>query len=192
MLLPVALKIFTFQYGSTQILNAFSMINFRFHLHSNMVLLKSEASPSKVMFKIFTFQYGSTQIFIPLFLLCECTVIYIPIWFYSNAYIQSTTLNITDLHSNMVLLKYVRPGCTDVDNWIYIPIWFYSNLSNPIPSWSFKSIYIPIWFYSNEKENNYECGSNCIYIPIWFYSNPTHSSNTFISAHLHSNMVLLK
>ena len=91
-----------------------------------------------------------------LFKFCRCldvvkeSVLYIPIWFYSNLFlIKSATTsiiftfqsgsiqiipfftiksNILTLHSNLVLFKCMMPFCFDIKESLYIPIWFYSNL----------------------------------------------------------------
>jgi len=126
--------------------------------------------------KTFTFQYGSTQmkLLIKLFQIC------------------------TNLHSNMVLLKWTACYSLTLKFRIYIPIWFYSN--QRASNWKKAVLYLHSnmvllkscgidstayhvgWFtfqYGStqiHRWRRYMEGQWLIYIPIWyipiwFYSN---------------------
>ena len=76
----------------------------------------------------FTFQSGSIQIILSNVICKKRTVLYIPIWFYSNYVLE---------------LQTTRPP------FLYIPIWFYSNYTPPAVYEAVRDLYIPICFYSN-------------------------------------------
>ena len=97
----------------------------------------------------FTFQSGSIQIKRNLLRL-QHSILYIPIWFYSN--------------------KISCQHCPQ--SWLlYIPIWFYSNTTKGRRLQSMYVLYIPIWFYSNPIKPDMMGSCYLLYIPIWFYSN---------------------
>ena len=96
------------------------------------------------------------------------------------------------LHSNMVLLQFVRQLHFDFRNLIYIPIWFYFNqkrMQEFATSANLHSNMVLLQLFSF-------CSIpyiSLIYILIWFYFNfLLHNTNLLIQPHLHSNMVLLQ
>ena len=122
-------SVFTFHYGSIQIINELrikdllwdlhsTMVLFKWHwmlqslrifyyLHSTMVLFKFQRAIVKIALKRFTFHYGSIQMFV-LMILLVLIVIYIPLWFYSNLNPFSFNVIYTfNLHSTMVLFKSI-------------------------------------------------------------------------------------
>ena len=122
----------------------------------------------------------------------SCKLLYIPIWFYSNA---------DRIFESAVKLI------------LYIPIWFYSN-GHRWPWQHFESVlYIPIWLYSNSSIHHlqsqhifftFQSGyiqiiditsseqiETNLYIPIWFYSNEKAMSDKGLRYRpLHSNLVI--
>ena len=99
----------------------------------------------------FTFQSGDIQIWKHYVKFFFNFIIYIPIWWYSNFTLSSSAfLNISYLHSNLVIFKYINiANSIDENKWIYIPIWWYSNFDNTLYPALCLRIYIPIWWYSN-------------------------------------------
>ena len=120
-------------------------------LHSNLVLFKSLSSSRLdntilsftfqsgsiqissfkapyLLLSIFTFQSGSIQIPHMDITGKSPTVLYIPIWFYSNEdKFLNASISLKTLHSNLVLFKcrYAKGIYAAAE--LYIPIWFYSN-----------------------------------------------------------------
>ena len=98
----------------------------------------------------FTFQSGSILMLGNMKVTLTDKLLYIPIWFYSNArnaWRIYAYLLFTFQSGSILMIESVLCLC-----WhplLYIPIWFYSNhiffslLQNCI------DLYIPIWFYSN-------------------------------------------
>ena len=100
------IRSFTFHYGSIQIVAgliiAYITCKFTFHYGSIQIepgLRVDERSP------VFTFHYGSIQIQL----------------------LKPRKLTKTDLHSTMVLFKWLFYFMKPSDMSIYIPLWFYSN-----------------------------------------------------------------
>ena|GEM_PF-2292241 len=110
----------------------------------------------------FTFQSGYIQISLISLSEALSSILYIPIWLYSNKWID-------------------RLKCTAVH--LYIPIWLYSNYLRTLFGFGLIHLYIPIWLYSN-RSHLFTCNTvYCLYIPIWLYSNKpffTPSMNGFI------------
>ena len=96
---------FTFHYGPIQIKRICSMFDFDIHLHSTMVLFKSNFRDIISISNEFTFHYGPIQI-LRKKNIKNTSIIYIPLWSYSN--------------SSVVINK-------EICNSIYIPLWSYSN-----------------------------------------------------------------
>ena len=144
------------------------------------------------------------------------TLLYIPIWFYSNGIVCCNFFKL---------------------NILYIPIWFYSNWKIIQKLQHRECLYIPIWFYSNvdgsvcspnfinftfqsgsiqitqlqkkynelltftfqsgsiqiNKLDDYTIRYTLLYIPIWFYSNGYYRKlQRVYERSLHSNLVLFK
>ena len=98
---------FTFHYGPIQI----SFIWYRYYIT-----------------KIFTFHYGPIQISTR-HKQTSISEIYIPLWSYSNLLYQvSLTSHLQNLHSTMVLFKFIYELYYIFCNSIYIPLWSYSNM----------------------------------------------------------------
>ena len=97
---------FTFHYGSIliSVLVVADDVVYLFTFHYGSILINS-VSFLKSLIK-FTFHYGSILIFSGNTCFNSAIIIYIPLWFYSNA-----TLS----------------GCMFCACTIYIPLWFYSN-----------------------------------------------------------------
>ena len=124
----ITTKIFTFHYGS--------------------ILINQPSFPC-VPCLIFTFHYGSILISEALRSSASYSVIYIPLWFYSNSFPFDL-----DLVQDKFTFHYGS-----------ILIWF-TEVKNTM-----KMIYIPLWFYSNFFRCYFFGGGSLIYIPLWFYSN---------------------
>ena len=138
----------------------------------------------------FTFQYGSIQIDLEV----------------------SGSMKIPDLHSNMVLFKFLpshilfylckftfQYGSIQITKVCTTKVCITNLHSNMV---LFKSEIQLVWvktqsftFQYGSIQITYEeymFVDNKIYIPIWFYSNPEVMANAFATANLHSNMVLFK
>ena len=120
------------------------------------------------------------------------SVIYIPLWSYSNRYRRRYWRSrkwftfhygpIQILYNLLTLHLYH----------IYIPLWSYSNIVEADDNGRNERIYIPLWSYSNEAEVrafadwirftfhygpiqmrriSQLCRWMAIYIPLWSYSN---------------------
>ena len=79
-------------------------------------------------FNLFTFQYGSILIYINFSNATISSIIYIPIWFYFNAYgvtWSNTAYRFTFQYGSILIKKVVWIGDSLTN--IYIPIWFYFN-----------------------------------------------------------------
>ena len=122
------LHLFTFHYGSIQILYRFRVkmhtikIYIPLWFYSNLRIIIYS-----LVFWTFTFHYGS--------ILIRDNVL-----FFAHCY---------HLHSTMVLFKLIHIGMIILLLHIYIPLWFYSNSSHSPTPYILYSIYIPLWFYSN-------------------------------------------
>ena len=99
------------------------------------------------------------------------SVIYIPLWFYSNDLkaLKSKTPDTFTFHYGSILIWKNQSYNTCIP--IYIPLWFYSNHSLKWLEPDKEQIYIPLWFYSNETIKTINSSHTIIYIPLWFYSN---------------------
>ena len=119
--------------------------------------------------------------------------IYIPLWFYSNAFLirlKTLTARFT-FHYGSILICDINiiDGARGIFTFHYGSILIWNGVINIFP---FINIYIPLWFYSNLfdsqvlqkcKQFTFHYGSilicTCftkrfnifIYIPLWFYSN---------------------
>ncbi len=120
---------------------------------------------------VFTFHYGPIQIF----LVSECA------------------LDLSNLHSTMVLFKCGNWMSKYTPKSIYIPLWSYSNLSK-----RFNRRILDFYLHStmvlfkSKGLDNVKNGIS-IYIPLWSYSNflaPKSSVADILN--LHSTMVLFK
>ena len=120
---------------------------------------------------VFTFHYGSIQMRERYREDNLWIRIYIPLWFYSNSECLHSVERLQNLHSTMVLFK-----------WINVLIVQRTD----------KCIYIPLWFYSNDNIKNGFSSIGDIYIPLWFYSNSDDHSTATSCPNLHSTMVLFK
>jgi len=118
--------------------------------------------------------------------------IYIPIWFYSNIYPLTVFRAHSNLHSNMVLLKFYPDRCITPVNFIYIPIWFYSNLN----SVNLMFLYFSFTFQYGSTQMSTQTDALHPSILFTFQYGSTqilHLLNlSEWDMHLHSNMVLLK
>ena len=96
---------FTFQYGSTSMIQSYSKKKQGLYLHSNMVLLQSKSEKSCQDAKL---NLHSNMVLLQFFFLSAIVVIhliYIPIWFYFNQIFRDLHSTLLNLHSNMVLLQ---------------------------------------------------------------------------------------
>ena len=141
---------FTFQYGSIQIMlinqKADVIFYFTFQYGSIQIL---HIDWIHIAYYTFTFQYGSIQIIKHTFT-DIISILYIPIWFYSNGQkvfitleinvftfqygsIQIDMLKFCDEKFQDFTFQYgsiqinVAENSADRERFLYIPIWFYSN-----------------------------------------------------------------
>ena len=144
------LHLFTFHYGSIQILYRFRVkmhtikIYIPLWFYSNLRIIIYS-----LVFWTFTFHYGSIQIRDNVLFFAHCyhlhstmvlfklihigmiillLHIYIPLWFYSNQFAIHQVQQLKNLHSTMVLFKLRLQQLRRKDYFIYIPLWFYSNV----------------------------------------------------------------
>ena len=90
----------------------------------------------------------------------SCTILYIPIWFYSNGRTQAErvarqSFTFQSGSIQMLCIKLIK----DELNLLYIPIWFYSNCIIIVHCPHSCRLYIPIWFYSNR---DFQCYYLCV------------------------------
>ena len=166
--------LFTFQSGDIQILRAidFAFSTPIFTFQSGDIQIPYSSFIFAHIF-IFTFQSGDIQICYVSKDGYTFTLIYIPIWWYSNLL-------------SYILFRILRL-C------IYIPIWWYSN--------KIFIFYVSIclkYLHSNLVIFKFFITSRqvfvlfVIYIPIWWYSNDISLIKCYTnSSNLHSNLVIL-
>ena len=146
-----------------------------------------------------------------------CTILYIPIWLYSNfvavllpsaitsftfqsGYIQ-INCSVTDkvkafvpLHSNLVIFKFTTDVCfPDVCLSFTFQSGYIQIVTRIRDTQGKRQLYIPIWLYSNKFKDIKNPPFFKLYIPIWLYSNGT-TKNVTDNANitLHSNLVIFK
>ena len=189
----VYVPIFTFQSGYIQIIAAHFAICFCCSLHSNLVIFKL-----------------STRIY-----LLNYSILYIPIWLYSNETLIVVSEWLRTLHSNLVIFKFqnrtgAKSQLLSLHSNLVIFKWRVLKLSRrkckplhsnlvifklAVPTWNKCPfyLYIPIWLYSNDKSKIDSVELGKLYIPIWLYSNEAQKtlyvdiSSLYIPIWLYSN-----